>query len=187
MHGYAGVMSDFVYFVGSSLDGYIAQDDGGLAWLDKFDEVDGLGDSYKAFADGVGCVVMGGGTYEWIRNHHPGEWPYKVPCWVFTHHEFGTDDGADVVLVRGDVGTFAGELRRDAGEKDVYIVGGGSLAGQFVAAGLIDRIVLTIVPVALGGGVPLLGGSPLAVPADFTFEGLTERAGAVELRYRRAA
>jgi dihydrofolate reductase len=91
-----------------------------------------------------------------------------------------------VVLVRGDVDTFADELRRDADGKDVYIVGGGSIAGQFLAAGLIDRIVLTVVPVALGGGVPLLGGSPLAVPADFVFEGLTERAGTVELRYRKA-
>lgn len=180
-------MSDFVYFVGSSLDGYIAQDDGGLDWLEKFNGVEGLGDSYRSFEEGVGCVAMGGDTYEWILAHQPGVWPYKVPCWVFTHHELGTVDGADVVLVRGDVDTFADELRRDAGDKDVYIVGGGALAGEFLAAGLIDRIVLTIVPVALGGGVPVLGGNPLRVPVDFTLEGLTERAGTVELRYARAA
>ena len=179
-------MSDFVYFVGSSLDGYIAQDNGGLDWLERFNDVEGLGDSYKAFEAGVGCVVMGGETYEWIRAHQPGTWPYDVPCWVFTHHELATDDGADVVLVRGDVDTFADELRRDAGKKDVYIVGGGSLAGEFLAADLVDRIVLTIVPVALGGGVPLFGGNPLGVPAAFTFEGLVERAGTVELTYRRA-
>lgn len=181
-----GAMSDFVYFAGSSLDGYIAQDNGGLDWLERFNDVEGLGDSYKAFEAGVGCVVMGGETYEWIRAHQPGTWPYHVPCWVFTHHELATDDGADVVLVRGDVDTFAEELRRDAGEKDVYIVGGGALAGEFLAADLVDKIVLTIVPVALGGGVPLFGGNPLGVPADFTFEGLVERAGTVELTYRRA-
>jgi dihydrofolate reductase len=179
-------MSDFVYFVGSSLDGYIAQDNGGLDWLERFNDVEGLGESYRAFESGVGCVVMGGETYEWIRAHQPGAWPYTVPCWVFTHHELGTDDGADVVLVRGEVGTFADELRRDAGEKDVYVVGGGSLAGEFLAAGLIDRIVLTIVPVALGGGVPLFGGTPLGIPADFRLEGIAERAGTVELRYARA-
>lgn len=178
-------MPDFVYFVGSSLDGYIAQDNGGLDWLTAFDSVEGLGASYKAFEEGVGCIAMGGDTYEWIRAHAPGQWPYKVPCWVFTHHELAADDGADVVLVRGDVDTFADELRRDAGDKDVYIAGGGSLAGQFLAAGLIDRIVLTIVPVALGGGVPVLGGNPLGVPSEFALESLTERAGTVELRYRK--
>lgn len=179
-------MSEFVYYVGSSLDGYIAADGGALAWLEQFNRVEGLAGSYGAFEKTVGCVVMGGATYAWIRSHSPGRWPYRVPCWVFTHHELGVDDGADVVLVRGDVAEFAPELRRDAGEKDVYIVGGGVLAGLFLAAGLVDRIVLTIVPVALGGGVPLFGGNPLAEPAGFTLEGLVERGGTVEMTYRRA-
>ena len=179
-------MAEFVYYVGSSLDGYIAADGGGLAWLEQFNRVDGVAGSYEAFAKTVGCVVMGGGTYAWIRSHSTAQWPYEVPCWVFTHHDHGVDDGADVVFVRGDVTEFAGELRRDAGEKDVYIVGGGRLAGEFLAAGLVDRIVLTLVPVALGGGVPLFGGRPLDEPAGFVLEGLAERGGTVELTYGRA-
>lgn len=177
-------MAEFVYYVGSSLDGYIAQDGGGLAWLEKFDDVEGLGESYRSFERGVGCVVMGGETYEWIREHHPGEWSYTSPCWVFSHHEHAADDGADVVVVRGSVTEFAGELRRDAGDKDVYIVGGGNLAGQFLAAGLVDRVVVTLVPVALGGGVPLFGARALASPRDFRLEGLSQRDGTVELDYR---
>ena len=179
-------MAEFVYYVGSSLDGYIAADGGGLGWLEAFTSVEGVGGSYEAFEKTVGCVVMGGGTYAWIRSHSPGKWPYRVPCWVFTHRERGVDDGADVVLVRGDVLEFADELRRDAGDKDVYIVGGGVIAGEFLAAGLLDRIILTVVPVALGGGVPLLGGSPLSEPAGFSLERLIERGGTVELTYRRA-
>ena len=179
-------MADVVYFVGSSLDGYIASDGGDLAWLEQFNEVEGVAAAYEAFEAGVGCVVMGGDTYEWVRAHAKDGWPYRVPCWVFTHHELGTDDGADVVLVRGSVQMFADELRRDAGDKDVYIVGGGSLAGEFLSAGLIDRIVLTLVPVALGGGVPLFGGNPLGVPAGFTLESVVERGGTVELAYRAA-
>ena len=180
-------MAEFVYYVGSSLDGYIAADGGGLAWLERFNSVEGMAGSYEAFESSVGCVVMGGATYAWIRERSPGTWPYRVPCWVFTHHELAVDDGADVVLVRGDVTEFADELRRDAGAKDVYIVGGGALAGLFLAAGLVDRIILTLVPVALGGGVPLFGGRPLPEPAGFALEGLVERGGTVELTYRRAA
>jgi dihydrofolate reductase len=179
-------MAEFVYYVGASLDGYIAQDGGGLGWLEKFDGVEGLGDSYRAFEERVGCVVMGGETYEWIREHHPGEWSYSAPCWVFSRHEHSTDDGADVVVVRGDVAEFASELQRDAGEKDVYIVGGGDLAGQFLAAGLLDRVIVTLVPVALGGGVPLFGGRALATPRDFRLEGVVQREGTVELDYRVA-
>ncbi|MDQ4500937.1 dihydrofolate reductase family protein [Sinomonas sp. ASV322] len=179
-------MGEFVYYVGASLDGYIAQDGGGLAWLEKFNDVEGLGESYQTFEDRVGCVVMGGETYDWIREHHPGEWSYKVPCWVFTHHEHTAPEGADVVIVRGDVAEFAGELRRDAGDKDVYIVGGGDLAGQFLSAGLVDRIVVTHVPVVLGGGVPLFGGRALENPRDYRLAGVSERAGTVELDYRLA-
>ncbi|WP_077488554.1 dihydrofolate reductase family protein [Sinomonas mesophila] len=178
-------MAEFVYYVGSSLDGYIAAHGGGLAWLEQFSRVEGVGGSYGAFEKTVGCVVMGGGTYAWIRSHSPGTWPYSVPSWVFTHHELGVDDDADVVLVRGDVVEFADELRHSAGGKDVYIVGGGVLAGEFLAAGLVDRIVLTIVPVALGGGVPLFGGRPLPEPAGFALAALVERGGTVELTYRR--
>jgi dihydrofolate reductase len=179
-------MSEFVYYVGASLDGYIAQDGGGLGWLEKFDGVEGLGDSYRTFEERVGCVVMGGETYEWIREHHPGEWSYSVPCWVFSRHEHSPESGADVVVVRGDVREFAGELRRDAGEKDVYIVGGGDLAGQFLAAGLLDRVVVTLVPVALGGGIALFGGRALSIPRDFRLEGVTQREGTLELDYRVA-
>ena len=179
-------MSEFVYYVGCSLDGYVAAEGDGLAWLEQFNTVEGVAGSYAAFEKTVGCVVMGGRTYAWIRSHSPGQWPYRVPCWVFTHRERGVDDGADVVLVRGDVAEFADDLRRDAGGKDVYIVGGGTLAGEFLAADLLDRIVLTLVPVALGGGVPLLGGRPLPEPAGFALEGLVERGGTVELTYRRA-
>lgn len=179
-------MAEFVYYVGASLDGCIAQDGGGLAWLEKFDDVEGLGASYREFERGVGCVVMGGATYEWIREHHPGEWSYTAPCWVFSHQEHAAEDGADVVVVRGAVTEFEGELRRDAGDKDVYLVGGGNLAGQFLAAGLVDRVVVTLVPVALGGGVPLFGARPLAAPRDFRLEGITQRDGTVELDYRVA-
>ncbi|NUP75576.1 MAG: dihydrofolate reductase [Sinomonas sp.] len=179
-------MADFVYFVGSSLDGYIAQDGGGLAWLEKFTDVEGLGESYRSFEDGVGCVVMGGDTYDWIREHHPEQWSYRVPCWVFSRHDHSVSEGADVVIVRGDVAEFAEELRRDAGEKDVYIVGGGDLAGQFLAADLVDRIVVTYVPVVLGGGVPLFGARALANPRDYRLVDLVQRDGTVELDYRLA-
>lgn len=176
-------MPGFQYFVGSSLDGFIATTDDRLDWLLQFDGFEGGEESYKAFMADVGAVVMGGETYAWLRAHE-SDWPYPgIPCWVFTHHELAAPPGSDITFVRGPVTEFAEDLRRDAGNRNVWVVGGGVLAAQFADAGLLTELIVSVVPVVLGSGKPLL---PLARPTA-PLELLGCRAmgrGVVELRYR---
>ncbi|MEZ2389994.1 dihydrofolate reductase family protein [bacterium RCC_150] len=177
-------MADFQYYVASSLDGFIATNDDDLGWLLQFEDADGVTDGYEDFMAGVGCVVMGGRTYRWLLDHEPGKWPYPgIPCWIFTHHEYGAPEGADITFVRGDVREFARDLIADAREKNVWLVGGGNLVAQFAAAGLLHEMIVTVIPVALGSGRRLL---PVESPTP-TLELVSSRTlggAAVELRYR---
>ena len=176
-------MSGFQYFVASSLDGFIATTDDQLDWLLQFDGFAGGKESYEAFMADVGCIVMGGDTYAWLRKHEPGTWPYPdTPSWVFTHHEFTAPAGADVTFVRGPVTEFVEDLRAGAAGRNVWIVGGGNLAAQFADAGALDEIIISIIPVVLGSGkavLPLAGPTaPLELVASHTMG-----RGVVELRY----
>jgi dihydrofolate reductase len=75
---------------------------------------------------------------------------------VFTHRELDIPDGADVRLTRADITEVHGEMLAAAGEKDLWVVGGGDLAGQFADAGLLDEVWVQFAPVTLGSGAPLL-------------------------------
>lgn len=150
-----------VYYVASSLDGYIAAPHEDLDWLMQFDALPG-GD-FPEFIAEVGALAMGSSTYMWVLERHvlpgapkPMPWPYSQPAWVFTTRELPVPTGADVRFARGAVAPVHAAMVTAAGGKDVWIVGGGELAGQFHDAGLLDEMLVTYAPVALGAGAPLL-------------------------------
>lgn len=150
-----------VYYTATSLDGYIADSRNSLDWLFQFEG--GGGDDYARFIGGVGAVAMGSTTYEWILAHlvhsdpdRPQPWPYEQPAWVFTSRSLPTVPGADIRFVQGDVRPVHDQMRAAAGGKNAWIVGGGDLVGQFWDHGLLDELIVTIAPVTLGGGAPLL-------------------------------
>ena len=177
-------MSGFQYFVAYSLDGFIATADDQLDWLLQFDGFAGGKDSYDAFMADVGCIVMGGDTYAWLRKHEPGNWPYPAtPCWVFTHHELAAPNDADVTFARGPVAEFVGDLRAAAGGRNVWIVGGGVLAAQFADAGALDEMIISIIPVVLGSGKAVLPLKGPTAPLELLSSHTMGR-GIVELRYR---
>jgi dihydrofolate reductase len=99
---------------------------------------------------------MGSTTYEWILDHERGKWPYELPCWVFTHRELTVVPDAGIEFVSGDVVPVHERMVEAAGGRNVWIVGGGDLVGQFADAGLLDEVLVGIAPVTLGGGAPLL-------------------------------
>ena len=142
------------YYTATSLDGFIADTSHSLEWLfTRARDPDGPLD-YDAFFAGVGAIAMGSTTYEWILGH--SSWPYDVPCWVFTHRELQVVPDAPIELTSAPVATVHAAMRRAAGERNIWIVGGGDLAGQFADAGLLDEVLVTIAPVTLGAGAPLL-------------------------------
>lgn len=146
-------MSRTQYYTATSLDGFIADEQHSLEWLFK-QRQDRTGPlNYDAFIAGVGAIVLGSTTYEWVLEHE-GKWPYELPTWVFTHRELEVAPG--VTLTSGDVADVHAELRTAARERNVWLVGGGDLAGQFADAGLLDDVIVYIAAVTLGHGAPLL-------------------------------
>ncbi len=151
------------YYTATTLDGFIADPDDSLEWLfTRRQDRDGPL-NYDAFIASVGALAMGSTTYEWVLEHElaakppeEGRWPYDIPCWVFTHRDLRVVPGADVRLVSGDVTPIHEEMRAAAGGKNLWVVGGGDLAGQFADAGLLDEMIVYVAPVTLGAGKPLL-------------------------------
>lgn len=146
------------FYTGSSLDGFIATPEHDLSWLTSRD-IDPAGPMhYEVFAEDVGALVMGASTYQWLLDHlgEMGDrWPYPQPTWVFTHRDFGPPPG-DVRFASGDIAGVHAAALEAAGDKNVWIVGGGDLVGQFADAGLLDEVWVQFAPVTLGAGAPLL-------------------------------
>lgn len=151
------------YYTAATLDGFIADPDHSLEWLFTRRREPGGPLTYDEFIAGVGAIAMGSTTYEWIVDHEfsgkdPADWtwPYDVPCWVFTHRELPVVPGAPIRFTSGDVATVHAEMVAAAGGRNVWIVGGGDLVGQFADVGLLDEVIAWIASVTLGAGAPLL-------------------------------
>ncbi len=151
-------VSRTIYLTATTLDGFLADPDDSLEWLFVVDAGDHEGD-HARFMTGVGAIVMGASTYEWVVEHEEGRWGYSQPTWVMTHRELPSVDG-DVRFVAADddeaVISLHDELVAAAGDLDVWVVGGGELAARFVDVGRLDEIEVAVAPVTLGAGKPLL-------------------------------
>lgn len=153
-----------VLYIAASLDGFIADRDGGVDWLDRFtDPADG-DYGYADFYDGVGALVMGRTTYDQVRGF--GDWPYPSKPTVVFAHDPPDADRPDVSFTSGDPAEVVASLRKqmdgDPGSgpgQVLWLVGGGELIASFRERGLIDEIILTVIPVLLGEGVPLFVGA----------------------------
>jgi dihydrofolate reductase len=190
-------MSRAQYYCAMTLDGYIAEADDTLDWLMGYEgsfEGEGVepgpmsgGGSYERFYEGVGALISGATTYEFVLEHmaEGSEWPYKgKPCWVLSSRDLPVPPGedVDVRIVNAPVEDLYNEMIAAAGEQNLWVVGGGNVASQFADEGLLDEVLVTVVPVVLGAGKPLfdrrLPGGPMQLMGTHTFA-----TGMVELRY----
>ena len=146
-------MSRFVIYIAMSLDGYIADKDGGVGWLDSF-ETDEYG--YEEFLDSIGSIIVGRVTYEQITGF--GQWPYgDIPTLVWAGSDLeNLPDGARIWSE--DIESTAKWLKEKAEEKDVWVLGGALTIKAFLDAGNVDRMDIFIMPVILGGGIRLFEG-----------------------------
>ena len=190
-------MSRTQYYCAASLDGYIAEADDSLAWLLNYEgsfEGDGVepgplgeGGAYEHFYEGVGALICGATTYEFVLDHldEDGKWPYKgKPCWVLSSRDLPVPEGeeVDVRIANVKVADLYDQMMTAAGERNLWIVGGGNVASQFADEGLLDEVLVTVVPVVLGAGKPLfdhrLPGGAMQLMGTRAFD-----TGMVELRY----
>jgi dihydrofolate reductase len=151
------------YYTATSIDGFLADSDHSLDWL--FEVGGGADDNpFASFFAEVGAFAMGATTYQWVLEHdalldQPLKWADyygDVPAWVFTHRRLPAIPGAKLTFVSGDVRPVHAEMLKAAQGRNVWIVGGGELAGAFADAGLLDELILGVAPVTLGAGAPLL-------------------------------
>ena len=185
------------YYCATSLDGHIAEADDSLAWLLEYEgSFEGAGaepgpmsegGAYERFYEGVGALISGSTTYEFILDHldQDNDWPYKgKPYWVLSSRDQRVPDAeeVDVRVADAQVADLYDEIMIAAGERNLWIVGGGDVASQFADERLLDEILVTVVPVILGAGKPLfdhrLPGGPMQLLGTRAFD-----TGMVELRY----
>lgn len=178
-----------IYHTATTLDGFLATPEQSLDWLFEVQGADPADTSFGDFMDGVGAMAMGSTTYEWLLEHealvdHPDtwhEWYAGRPTWVFTTRDLPVVPGADIRLARGELALVHAEMVDAADGRDVWLMGGGDLAGQLDDAGLLDRVVVTIAPVTLGRGAPLL---PREIRSDrLSLVSVTQRGQFAELVY----
>ena len=173
-------MPTIAYYVAASLDGYIADADGGVGWLPEGDSDDY---GYADFYAGVDALAMGRRTYDQVLGF--GEWPYAgKPAYVFTNNP-PDDNPYGVEFVSASPTEFAQSVAaRYSGA--LWLVGGGNLAEQFRLAGLIGECWIFVIPIILGRGVSLFGGGAPHTALELV-QTQTYNDGVVMLHYRPVA
>lgn len=170
-----------VYYVAASLDGRIAGPEHDLAFLETLSTERG-DHGYDEFLADVDGLVIGASTWDFMTRH---PWPYgDRPAWVVTHRDVTPIEGADAGGFAGDVADLVDELEA-AGLERVWLIGGGDLAGQFLAADRLDELILTVAPTFVGRGPGLADGElPLRRFRLLAFDRAEDTQG-VSLRYER--
>jgi dihydrofolate reductase len=157
-------MTRVVYNTATTLNGFLADDADSLDWLFAVPGADDAEQAFPAFLEGIGVIVMGSTTYEWVLEHerlleHPEKWQASYgerPSFVLTSRDLALVPGARLALHSGAIDELWPSILEAAGGKDVWLVGGGDVVGQFADIGLLDEIRVSVAPVTIEAGRPLL-------------------------------
>ena len=184
-------MPEVILYIASSLDGYIARPDGAVDWLDEVpdqeNDIQGNGPvedfGYAEFYARIGTVLMGRVTYEQLLTFGV-DYPYPgTDGYVFSRTRAGEQD-ENVEFVDGaDIPQFIAQLK-EGSDRDIWLIGGGQLVRDFLHVDLVDQIVVTILPVILGQGIPLFP-PPTPQVNLLLVENRSYSNGMVQLTYRR--
>lgn len=147
-------MRKIILYSATSTDDFIADRYGQIDWLNNPSVItEGEDYGYGAFYASIDTTLMGNNTYTQIMGFG-GEFPYPdKKNYVATHQE-GKSDTINVRFVSGDIPEFCKKLKDEPG-RDIWLVGGGKLNTTLLESGLIDSLIITKIPVALGSGIPL--------------------------------
>ena len=168
-------MRKTVLYIAMSLDGYIADAAGGVAWLQGDGSQPGRETSYPAFFKTVDTVLLGYATYrQLVTVLSPDTWEYAgKTTYVFTHRKLESTD--EIRFTDEDPAALVRRLREEPG-KTIWVCGGASVVNPLIGADLIDEYDVTVIPVVLGDGIPLFSKHPRSVPLRLvktqTFDGM---------------
>lgn len=140
-------------YIACSLDGYIAREDGSIDWLTEYENNSETDYGYSEFYESIGTVLMGRKTYEQVLGF--GNWPYgEKKSYVFTRQKAPLRLEKKVEFVSEDIGKFVHNLKENT-EDDIWLVGGSQLIKIFLEENLVQDMIVFVVPVILGSGIPL--------------------------------
>lgn len=145
-----------IVYIAASLDGFIADRDGGLDWLHRIPNPDNDDYGWSGFLESIHAIVMGRNTFDVVRGFG-GAWPYPCPVYVWSSSLQSLPEEYDgkATLVGGSVADVLTRVHAD-GHSTLYIDGGLTVQ-SFLREDAIDKLIVTRIPVLLGGGAPLFG------------------------------
>jgi len=169
-----------ILYIASSLDGYIAQPDGDISWLDDFQLAD-EDYGYGGLLTRTGALVMGANTYRQVLGF--GKWPYAgTTVYVMTHRGITAPADAQIETYAGEPKGLLEQIKART-DKDVWLVGGAQVNRAFLAAHLIDEYIISIMPVMLGDGIALFPGVTIEPQNVNLIEVKSYPNGVVQLHY----
>ncbi|MCI8421952.1 MAG: dihydrofolate reductase [Lawsonibacter sp.] len=170
-------MRNTALFIAMSLDGYLADAQGGVSWLQGQDAGEEAPDFYSAFFHTVDTVVMGWNTYHQVVTElSPEQWPYTgLKTWVITHRDLPSTE--EIHFTAESPCALVQRLRVETG-KAIWICGGAGIVHPLIDEDLIDTYAISIIPTLLGSGIPLFPSSgrehPLKLLRSQSGNGITE-------------
>jgi dihydrofolate reductase len=174
------ITSKIILYIASSLDGFIAGRNDDISWLDAY-QVEGEDYGYSEFLKTIDIIVVGSKTYEQVLSF--GGWPYEgIKTYVMTKRQLEPEDKAKVEFYSGDLDSFVPGIKRES-HKDIWLVGGASLAQSFLKHGSIDEMIISIIPVILGDGISLFGRAQEEFRLELLRSGSYDN-GIVQLHYK---
>lgn len=140
-------------YIATSLDGFIARENGNIDWLTKYENNPETDYGYSEFYASIGKVLMGRKTYEQVLGF--GEWPYREKkSYIFTRQKEPMRRENNVEFVSEDIGEFVRQLKGNT-EEDIWLVGGSQIIKVFFEENLVQDLIVFVVPIILGSGIPL--------------------------------
>ena len=140
-------------YIACSLDCFIAREDGSIDWLTQYENNPETDYGYSEFNESIGTVLMGRKTYEQVLGF--GDWPYGgKKAYVFTRQKELLKHEKNVEFISGNIGEFVSQLKENT-EKDIWLVGGSQLIKAFLKENLVQDMIVFVVPIILGSGIPL--------------------------------
>ena len=169
-----------IVHIATSADGYIARPDGDLEWLTSRPAPKGFY-GIGAFMKTVDTMLIGRKTYD-ASQRMGAKFDSKGRYIIFSHHARPADAPSGLEFVNGPIGPFVSQLRDQPG-KNIWLMGGGDLIASFLDEQAIDEFVITMVPVFIGDGIPLIARRHRHVPLELQSLERFEN-GVVQLHYK---
>ena len=173
-----------VLYIASSLDGFIARPDGNIDWLTSIPSPQTGDYGYAEFLSSIGTTIMGRKTYNEIIGFGV-EWPYiGLDSYVVTRDKELNIQSPETYLLTEKIKDFVAETKSKT-NKDIWLIGGGQLITTFINEGLLDKMIITVIPKIIGEGIPLFAGKPKETNWKL-IEAKSFDTGVVNLTYEKA-